>query len=485
MSEKLELAEKRMAEIQARISSSEEQKKLLPRFHFSSPCGWINDPNGFCFFGGEFHLFAQWHPFSTRWGPMHWCHASSKNLVKWKTLPPAIAPDSEADSEGCFSGSAVEHCGKLFIAYTGVSKKSDSTIQNQCVAFFDGKKFTKPNFNPILTASEIPFEYETEHFRDPKIWRDGEKFFLAAVLKKKDGRGALVVFESADFEKWNFLGIADEEKTSQSTMWECPDIFSLGGKRVFILSPQEMQAEKKGGFNKGNNTVYLLGEFKKDECKFVRENPDFTMLDLGMDFYAAQTMQDFSGRRIMIAWMQNWDSCNTPKNYLWSGMMTFPRELKIENGKLIQTPVREIENFYGKEIAGKITGEKIFSLRHCALKLKIIPKSGSREILNVKIGGKKQFALFEFDGEKMELAFNRENTIEGGGAMNKKSICVALDEKGELNLLCLIDTSSLEIFINGGEKVFTNNFFISSEENSLAISSTFFNAVEFSLNEIL
>ena len=283
----------------------------------------------------------------------------------------------------------------------------------------------------------------------------------------------------------NFLGIADEEKTSQSAMWECPDIFSLGGKSVFIVSPQEMHAEKKGGFNKGNNTVYLFGEFKKDECKFVREKSDFTMLDLGMDFYAAQTMQDFSGRRIMIAWMQNWDSYNTPKNYLWSGMMTFPRELKIENGKLIQMPVREIENFYGEKIVGKITGKKNFSLRHCALKLKIIPKRGSLEMLNVKIGGEKQFAFFEFDGEKMELSFNRENTIEGGGAMNKKSICVELDENGELNLLCLIDTSSLEIFINGGEKVFTNNFFISSEENSLALSSTFFNAVEFSLNEIL
>lgn len=485
MSEKLELAKKRMAEIQSQIESSEEQKKFLPRFHFSSPCGWINDPNGFCFFDGEFHLFAQWHPYSTQWGPMHWCHASSKNLVKWKHLPPAFAPDSQADCEGCFSGSAIEQDGKLYIAYTGVSKKLDYKIQNQCVAFFDGKKFVKPNFNPILTADDIPFEYDVEHFRDPKIWHDGEKFFLAAVLKKKDGRGALAIFKSADFEKWNFLGIADEEKTSKSAMWECPDIFLLDGKNVFIVSPQEMQAEEKGGFNKGNNTVYFLGEFKKDECKFVRENSDFTMLDLGMDFYAAQTMQDSFGRRIMIAWMQNWDSYNTPKNYLWSGMMTFPRELKIENGKLIQTPVRELKDFYGKEISGKIAGEKKFSLRHCAMKLKIVPKRGESEKLKVKIGGKKQFAFFEFDGEKMELSFNRENTIDGGGAMNKKSIHVELDENGELNLLCLIDTSSVEIFINSGEKVFTNIFFISSDENSLALSSTFFNEVEFLLNEIL
>lgn len=489
MSEKIDLAKNKMDEIQSQIMASDEQKKLLPRFHFSSPCGWINDPNGFSFFKGEYHLFAQWHPYSNEWGPMHWCHAVSKNLVQWKYLSPAFAPDTDSDCEGCFSGSAVEDCGKLVLAYTGVSKKDDIPIQNQCIAIFDGEEFVKSKLNPVITSKDIPFEYNIEHFRDPKIWRQDGKYFLAAVIKKIDGHGAVVCFESSDLENWKFEGIVDEEKTSESAMWECPDIFSLDEKDVLIVSPQEMKADFERGFNKGNNTVYLFGKFDSKTKKFFREKSEYTMLDLGIDFYAAQTMQSPDGRRIMIAWMQNWDSYNTPKNYLWSGMMTFPRELKIKNGKLIQSPISELKKFFGKTEKGEISsgennGAKIFNSRHCVLKLKITPNQNESGKLKLTVGSESQNAFVEFDSVKKTLSFNREKTIQGGGAINKKTIPVELDKNGMLDLLCLIDTSSIEIFINGGEKVFTNNFFISSDEEKITVSSTLENVVKFECNEI-
>ena len=132
-----------------------------PEFHLTTPVGWLNDPNGFSIYGGKTHLFYQFHPYSTEWGPMHWGHSSSKDFIKWEELPTALAPDSEFDSFGCFSGTAIENDGKHVLFYTGVveEKLADGTknvIQNQCMAVGDGISYEKISSNPVVDGKIMP-----------------------------------------------------------------------------------------------------------------------------------------------------------------------------------------------------------------------------------------------------------------------------------------------------------------------------------------
>ena len=156
MSEKLEKA--RLYEIEEAKNIPQEEK---PAFHVSAPVGWINDPNGFSVFKGKVHLFYQYHPYSRDWGPMHWGHSVTEDMIRWEQLPTALAPDQEYDREGCFSGSAIEADGKQALIYTGVTTEKlpdgkEEVRQNQCLAWGDGKDYVKAEKNPVVTGDMLP-----------------------------------------------------------------------------------------------------------------------------------------------------------------------------------------------------------------------------------------------------------------------------------------------------------------------------------------
>ena len=149
-------------------------------YHVMAKSGWINDPNGFCYFKGYYHIFYQHHPYSADWGPMHWGHARSKDLVHWEDLPIALTPGSKEDKDGCFSGSAIVKDDTLYLFYTGHHYYGDNDPehfwQNQNMAYsIDGVNFTKYEHNPVI-ASEP--EDNTHHFRDPKVWEDNGKYYM-------------------------------------------------------------------------------------------------------------------------------------------------------------------------------------------------------------------------------------------------------------------------------------------------------------------
>ena len=134
----------------------------LPKFHVTGGIGWINDPNGFAPYKGEYHLFYQYYPYDTKWGPMHWGHVKTKDFVRWERLPVALAPDMDYDKDGCFSGGAVEMPdGRHLLMYTGVRNvrrkngKIDS-FQTQCIAIGDGENYQKYEGNPVIRSEEIP-----------------------------------------------------------------------------------------------------------------------------------------------------------------------------------------------------------------------------------------------------------------------------------------------------------------------------------------
>ena len=259
----------------ARAYENEEGRKIplsaRPLFHLTPWIGWMNDPNGFSYYQGQYHLFYQYYPYDTEWNSMHWGHAVSRDLLHWTYLPAALAPDAPYDSFGCFSGSAIElPDGKQLLLYTGVRKEGGEKgkeLQTQCIAVGDGVDYSKYPQNPVLDANDLPEGLSPYDFRDPKIWRRADGGYRCVVgARRMDKRGVLLLFDSEDGFYWQYKSILAENDGRFGLMWECPDFFALDGKDVLFVSPQDMLPE---GFeyHNGNGTVCQIGTFDEKSMR--------------------------------------------------------------------------------------------------------------------------------------------------------------------------------------------------------------------------
>lgn len=398
-----------------------------PTFHATAPVGWINDPNGFSVFENQYHLFYQYHPYSTKWGPMHWGHIKSDDLICWTVLPCALAPDTQSDKDGCFSGTALEHDGKHILMYTGVADR----CQAQCIAIGDGINYEKLPENPVINLNAADF-------RDPKIWRDEDCFRAAIVHRSKDGSGEVLEYKSGDLKNWEPVGVIDRSDNKFGKMWECPDIFQLGGKRVIILSVQEMEGKGRE-FHPGNiNCYFIHGESSQREG-------EPRAIDYGLDFYAPQTMEMPDGRRVMIAWAQNWDNNITPKVFCYSGIMTIPRELSLCGDRLRQVPVRELDA-YLKKSAQQNSG-RVFDLRI---------EVDTSDWFSVKLASDgKRYVDIHYDFIRNTLTIDRTHSGSREDVLHSRTIDVR-NQKGKLNLRILMDKYIMEVFVNDGEQALTS-----------------------------
>ena len=209
----------------------------LPRFHVTGGIGWINDPNGFAPYKGEYHLFYQYHPYDTKWGPMHWGHVKTKDFIRWERLPVAMAPDMDYDKDGCFSGGAVEMPdGRHLLMYTGVRSVRQKngkveSFQTQCIAIGDGVNYEKYEGNPVITAKDLPEGGSVHDFRDPHIWREDDWYYVVVGNRTEDTSGTILLYRSPDAIHWEFVSKVASCHNQYGKMWECPDFFPLDGKQ--------------------------------------------------------------------------------------------------------------------------------------------------------------------------------------------------------------------------------------------------------------
>ena len=442
-----------------------------PAFHLSARVGWMNDPNGFSRFGGLYHMFYQYYPYDCHWGPIHWGHAVSKDLLHWEYRPVALAPDMPYDKDGCFSGNAVTLSdGRQLLIYTGVLRKTEENgvfqdRQTQCIAIGNGIDYEKYSQNPVLTENDLPEGASGSDFRDPKIWQEPDGTFLCiAANRAADGTGQILLFGSPDALQWKFKSVLIENKGRFGTMWECPDFFTLDGKQVLLVSPMDM-LPKDFEYHNGNGSLCLIGTFDPKTNRFYEETDQ--AIDYGIDFYAAQTLLAPDGRRIMIAWMQNWDACDLHlQKHKWVGQMTIPRELSIRNGRLYQLPIREIENFRSGEVDypnvlvnGRMVLDGIHG-RQVDLELEIRPADvkGYREFTirlaeNEKYHTKVIYRPLEnilqidrkFSGSRRAIIHQRRARVYTAGQA--------------LKLRMILDRFSVEVFVNDGEQVMTATYY--------------------------
>ena len=302
---------------------------LRPKFHITAPSNWINDPNGIIKFNGQYHVFYQHHPFGLTWGPMHWGHVVSDDLLHWKHLPIALTPGDEFDKDGCFSGSSIVKDGRLYVFYTGFifDEDPEKIIQQQCLAYSDdGVNFVKAGL--IIGKDNLPEGFASNDFRDPCVYLENDKYVMLVAARRIDGRGNILRYESKDLLHWIYVSeILPND--SEGVMIECPDYV----QDLNLLTYCEQFQPVKGYLHHNiHSSFWKVGEFVDNQ--FVSRKDG--MIDYGFDFYAPQIIK---GDNVLIAWMDMWDRNNPSEKYGFAGSLTIPRRVEVVDDELIQTPV--------------------------------------------------------------------------------------------------------------------------------------------------
>ncbi|NQX27345.1 glycoside hydrolase family 32 protein [Microbacteriaceae bacterium VKM Ac-2854] len=416
-----------------------------PKLHFTPERNWMNDPNGLVYFGGRYHLYFQHNPNGSDWGDMSWGHASSTDLVHWSEHPVALL---HGEDEGIFSGSVVVDVdgsagfgrGVLVALYTVASSRG----QAQALAWSaDGFSWTKCG---------VVLDRGTRDFRDPKVFRYGGGWVLAAVEAHER---EVHLFSSSDLHSWAPLSVFGPSGAVEG-IWECPDLFELDGRWVLTVSLNP------GGPAGGSGQQYFVGDF--DGVRFQADS--WGWLDHGRDFYAGVTFDSApGGERIMLAWMSNWDYAAEVPTAPWRGSMTLPRRLSLHGGVVRQRvaggPCEETVELALEDVT---LGE--FALPDAGLAFRVDARLrlGSAGRVGFVIGG----AVLAWDG--VEISMDRTASGRTGFSELFPSVSrAAAGVAGALVVSVWVDATSIEVFAYDGAVVLTEQIFpVGSEEAPFA-----------------
>lgn len=454
-----------------------------PQLHFTPQEKWMNDPNGLVYYKGTYHLFYQYYPGGTQWGPMHWGHATSKDLFHWQHQPVALYPDSLGY---IFSGSAVvdsnntSGLGKngkvpivaIFTHHDPKVEKQGGNAQSQSLAYSldEGKTWSKYAHNPVLPNPGI------SDFRDPKVnwYEKGRKWIMTLATKDR-----VTFYSSSNLIRWTKESEFGADLGGHGGVWECPDLFALtlNGKQHWVL----LVSINPGGPNGGSATQYFVGQF--DGHRFVPSDTATRWIDYGADNYAGVTFSNTGKRRIFIGWMSNWLYADKVPTRAWRGATTLPRELRLaSNGSsvvLASEPVRELGTL--------MTAVPATVLRKIRIKDTTMLKQ-LRFItpFKIKMGGSelKDFALtfksadgkrFVFGYNALKKKFYTDRTRSGETSFHQEFAKIHYAPKisrgRTWNVEIVIDAASAEIFADGGKTSFTEIFFSPQPLHTLSLSS--------------
>jgi fructan beta-fructosidase len=463
-------------------SAGHMQEPYRPQVHFSPAEHWINDPNGMLYYAGVYHLFYQYHPYSSVWGPMHWGHATSKDLIHWKQQPIALYPDSLGY---IFSGSAVVDVtnssgfakkGKapLIAIFTSHDPKKDNgpglDRENQSIAYSldSGKTWTKYAHNPVLKNPGIP------DFRDPKVmWYAPNKQWIMTLATKD----RISFYSSPDLKNWKKESEFGASLGEHAGVWECPDLFTLNdkGKPVWVL----LVNVNPGGPNKGSATQYFTGTF--DGHRFETADARTKWLDYGPDEYAGVSFSNTGNKKILMGWMSNWMYANEVPTTEWKNALTLPRELSLQHaGNEILIASKPVPAFGGIETS-------IIHFENVVVKTKTDPikKGGLFSVpcrLQIELDTPADFSIvFSNDlGEQLLIGYDKkahqyfiDRSAAGIHNFNKdfatRHTAPRFSSSNKMVLDIIMDRSSVELFADDGLTSLTSIFFPTKPYHQLQI----------------
>ncbi|MBQ9345969.1 MAG: sucrose-6-phosphate hydrolase [Oscillibacter sp.] len=448
------------------LQSPEEVRELHERisksvyrqaYHVQPVTGLSSDPNGFAFHQGMWHLFYQWCPWGAVHGLKYWYHVTSEDLIHWHNTGVGLKPDRDYDNKGTHSGSAISVDGEQYFFSTG-NHRDENWVRTPytCGAVLD--KNNRPEKLPAPLFG--PRDDYSEHQRDPKVvWNaEKKKYYIFIGAQTLDKRGTVLIYQSEKLlEGWSFAGQLNVPGYENfGGMWECPYIVNISGKDLLIFSPQ--YTKLPGRSESTNHNVYLIGHMDYDTLTFTPDGP-YRHLDYGFDFYAAQGASNVGdpNKAILISWIGLPDNHYPTEEEDWEGSMTLPRELRIVDGKLIQTPIADITSLRERELPadGKL---------EAVCEMQVTPAGDGDFDLNLftKANGGGGFRL-HYDAAKKTATVDRTG-------LNKRfnqAVGEVLDMPFETplrNLRIFIDRCSVEIFANDGEETFTSHVYPEADE---------------------
>lgn len=448
------------------------KEKYRPQLHFSPKEKWMNDPNGMVYHNGEYHLFFQYYPDSTVWGPMHWGHAISKDLVHWENLPIALYPDSLG---WIFSGSAVVDVHNtsgfgndketpLVAIYTyhssPVEKAGRTDYQYQGIAYSldNGRTWIKYQNNPVLPNQGV------NDFRDPKVfwYEDTKKWVMTLAVKDH-----VELWQSPDLKSWKKLSDFGVDYGAHGGVWECPDLFPLPvvgeHKQKWVL----LVSINPGGPNGGSATQYFIGNF--DGVKFTADyDKAFTeWIDYGPDNYAGVTWSNApDNRKIFLGWMSNWSYATVVPTERWRSAMTTPRDLV-----LAPTPQGlKIKSILSSEFINSAL--EVSKLEHVQVKDSLQLNSENAKNLSQSIisgmtdardftieykNNKGQKVTLQFDATANQFILNRgrSGTMDFSSQFTHEAKAPRHLKSDKISFTLVADVSSLEVFFDDGLTVMT------------------------------
>ena len=447
-----------------------------PAFHFTPPSMWLNDPNGLVYFDGEYHIFYQHHPHSMDWGPMHWGHAVSADLVHWRHLPIALHPDPQGM---IFSGSAVvdwtNSAGFGERALVAVFTCHKSHVESQSIAYSldRGRTWTKYAGNPVIPPPRL-----FKDFRDPKVFWHNDRWVMPLAAKDK-----ILFFTSANLKDWIQSDVFGEGYGSTDGVWETPDLFQLrvdnSDETRWVLTVGVGNGAPAGG----SGTQYFIGQF--DGSRFTPDEPRDTIrwADFGADFYAPQSWnEEPNGRRLALGWMSNWQyAAHTPTSG-WRGALTMIRELSLTRNadgiRLVQTPLPELkslrrDHIHLHEQIVHPNENPLAAFRGTALEiLAAFAIADATDSFGLRLRvGQNEFTEIRYASRAQKISVDRARSgrvdFHAGFAQTHSAHLQPVD--GEIRLHIFVDAFSIEVFANDGRVVFSESIFPSAQSDGLEL----------------
>lgn len=302
--------------------------KQRPLYHALPPRAWTNEPHGLIHWGGEYHLFYQKNANGPYWGHINWGHMTSPDLYHWTEMPVAFSPEPGPDAEGCWSGSVIDHNGKLALIYTG----GDGHKASICLALSaDGIHFTKHDGNPIIPAPPPGLGYP--EFRDPFVWREGDVYYMIVGSAVQGVGGTALLYRSEDLFNWRYLKpLMVGSKETSGVFWEMPIFVKIGDKHVLIV------CEVPG------RSSYWIGSWKNES--FEPASPTPQRLELFNHLLSPTPHTTVDGRVITMGIIPDQRSPKETWKAGWAHLYSLPRVLSMDSlGGLQQKPLEDIDKW--------------------------------------------------------------------------------------------------------------------------------------------